>query len=111
VLAVTVGAVIVALGFAVYNFAGASGGASSPEAAVDQLFTAIDNEDVIGVVTALSPGEREVLKPGVEDLTAELQRLGVLSDFDLGAVPASTSSSTATSSRPRAWPTGSAASR
>jgi hypothetical protein len=82
-----VGAVVVALGFAVYNFAGGSGGAASPEAAVDQLFTAIDNEDVIGVVTALSPGEREVLKPGVEDLTAELQRLGVLSDFDLGAVP------------------------
>ncbi len=44
------------------------------------LLTAIENEDVLGVVDVLSPGERDVFRDPLVDLVSELTRLGVLSD-------------------------------
>ncbi len=70
---------VVAAGFAVMQLASADG-ADSPEAAVEALLDAVANEDVIGVLEALPAGERDVFRPAVEDLTAELSRLGVASD-------------------------------
>ena len=64
-----------------------SGGAASPEEAGLALLTALENEDVLGMIDVLLPGERETLRDPVTDLTAELQRLEVLSDeADLSAV-------------------------
>ena len=64
-----------------------SGGAASPEEAGLALLTALENEDVLGMIDVLLPGERETLREPVTDLTAELQRLEVLSDeADLSAV-------------------------
>ena len=64
-----------------------SGGAASAEEAGLALLTALENEDVLGIVDVLLPGERETLRDPVTDLTAELQRLEVLSDdADLSAV-------------------------
>jgi hypothetical protein len=88
VVAVAVGVVaaLVAATFAVMSL-GAGGGSDSPEAAVERLFAAAADEDLIGVMEALTPGERSALLPGVEGIAAELQRIGVLSgDLDLTGV-------------------------
>jgi hypothetical protein len=67
--------------FAVSNLTGtAQGGAATPEELGLSLLTAIENEDVLGVVDVLSPGERDVFRDPLVDLVSELTRLGVLSD-------------------------------
>ena len=65
-----------------------SGGTpGSPEEAVEAMFAAIADEDVLGVLDALAPAERELYQPFIEDVVDELQRLEVLSgDLDLGAI-------------------------
>lgn len=78
-------ALVVAGVFAVTMLSAPSGSATA-EAAVERLFGAVGEEDVIGVLEALAPGERSALRP-VEDLADELRRLGIVSDdFDLEAV-------------------------
>jgi hypothetical protein len=62
-------------------------GADSPEAAVRVLFDALDREDALGVLTALAPSERDVIRQPVLDVVAELQRVGVLDGFPLDQVP------------------------
>ena len=62
-------------------------GTESPDAAVHQLFGAIDHEDAIGVIESLPPGERKVLHDPLVDATQQLQRLGVLKSFSLSNVP------------------------
>lgn len=75
-----VGGVVFAVGFL------AQSGAGSPEEAVQQLFEAISEEDVLGVLDALPPSERDPLMR-VQDVAKELGRLGVLSsDFALDGV-------------------------
>lgn len=65
-----------------------SSGPESPEAAVDELLAAVADEDVLGVLAALDPHERDALRGPVEDLAGELQRLDVLDDsFELSGVP------------------------
>lgn len=94
VIGAAVGAVaIVAAGaFAITRLTGdsASGGASSPEAAGEAFLAAIDNEDVLGMIDVLLPGERETLRGPATDLAEELTRLEVLSDdaslSDIGGV-------------------------
>ena len=59
-------------------------GADSPEAAVDAFFNAIDHEDPIGVMEALDPEERQILRPALEDTSTEAKRVEVASqDLDL----------------------------
>lgn len=63
-------------------------GPSSPEAAVAEMFDAIGDEDVLGMLATLDPGERDALSGPVEDLFEQLERLEVLDDsFDLTGVP------------------------
>ena len=51
------------------------------------LLQAIENEDVLGVVDVLSPGERDAFRDPLVDLVAELTRLEVLStDADLSRI-------------------------
>ncbi len=59
---------------------GGSDGAGSPEAAVEAMFAAVGDEDLLGVLEALTPGERRALRPTVEDLADELERLEILGD-------------------------------
>ena len=59
--------------------ASSPGGAASPAGAVQALFTAAGNSDVIGALDALAPGERDAIEPGLQDVVSQLQRLGVLS--------------------------------
>jgi hypothetical protein len=56
-----------------------SGGAATPEEAGLALLTALENEDVLGMMDVLLPGERDTLKEPLVDLTEELSRLEVLS--------------------------------
>lgn len=77
-------AAVVAVGaagvFAVVNLTGATaGGASTPEDLGLGLLQAIENEDVLGVIDVLTPGERDVLGEPLVELVSELTRLEVLS--------------------------------
>jgi hypothetical protein len=87
-LSVVLAAFIVLLGsgFAVFALARPDG-ASTPEDAVRQLFDALDQEDAAGVLEALPPSERDVIKQPVLDILEQLQRLGVLSDVPTEHVP------------------------
>ena len=59
---------------------GSSGGSDSPEAAVQSMFDALEQNDIVGMLDHLAPGEREVIKDQVTDLVNEGKRLGLLSD-------------------------------
>ncbi len=65
-------------------------GSSGPETAEDAVADLIDaagDEDLVGLLAALDPGERDTLRGPVEDIFGELERLEVLDDsFDLGSV-------------------------
>lgn len=74
--------VVGGIGFALTSLGG-SGGAASPEAAVEQLFGALDQEDIIGMAESLRPAERDVLQGPIEDAVGELERLDLLADVDL----------------------------
>ncbi|HSP04774.1 MAG TPA: hypothetical protein VLR27_14780 [Acidimicrobiales bacterium] len=66
---------------------GSDDGASDPEAAVAELFDAIADEDVLGMLATLDPGERDALSQPVERFFGELERLEVLDDsFELSGV-------------------------
>ena len=81
-LAVGIVAVLGGAAFAVSQLAGSS---ASPEDAVEKMFKAAADEDFLGVLEALPPSERDVLKGPVEDIVRELKRLDILSDdADLG---------------------------
>lgn len=87
VVGIAVGSVLAlaASAFAVTSLG--SEGPSSPEAAVEALFAAVEARDVIGVLDTMAPAERTVYQPFVEDVVTELQRLEVLSDdLDLGGI-------------------------
>jgi hypothetical protein len=59
----------------------------TPEDAVQRMLDAVANEDVLGVLEALPPSERDPLKDNLPGIADELKRLGILSDdFDLGKV-------------------------
>ena len=77
---------VLAGGFAVVNLsAGDESGATTPEGAVEKFFDALGDEDLVGVLEVLDPGERDVLVPFVRRLASELDRLG-LSDVDPDSV-------------------------
>lgn len=81
---VAAGILVIAAGaFAATQLAGADGGSESPEAAVESLFEAISEEDLVGIAEVVLPGERRTfIDPALEGL-GHLQRWGVLADsFD-----------------------------
>lgn len=85
---VAAGALVIAAGaFAATQLAGADGGADSPEAAVESLFEAIGEEDLVGMAESVLPGERRTfIDPALEGL-GHLQRWGVLDEgFDTSDV-------------------------
>ena len=92
VIAAIVGVVVLlAAGiFAITRLTGggsSAGGASSPEDAGLALLTALDNEDMLGAIDVLLPGERETFRDPASDLAEELRRIEVLSeDADLSDV-------------------------
>ena len=84
---VAVLAVVAAGVFAITNLrASTTGGSQNPADLGTELLNAFENEDVLGVIDVLVPGEREVLGEPFVDLVSELQRLDVLSDTDLSDI-------------------------
>lgn len=86
-----VGAALVLLvgggAFALMAF-GAAGGGETPEAAVDEMLIALDNEDFVTIAEFMEPSERRTIaEPLITEVLPELVRLGVLDDTaDAGAV-------------------------
>ena len=77
---VTVLAVGAAATFAATQMAGSNaGGAATAQEVGEEVLAAIENEDVLGVLDLLLPGEREVFKQPAIDFVSELSRLEVLS--------------------------------
>jgi hypothetical protein len=69
------------LGAATFALASsADEGAAGPEEAVEALFAAVEDRDVVGVLDSFAPGERAAFQPVVEDVVDELRRLEVLAD-------------------------------
>ncbi len=58
---------------------GNAGGAASAEEVGQQVLTSLENEDVLGLLDVLAPGERELFRQPAIDFVAELSRLEVLS--------------------------------
>ncbi|MEZ5216980.1 MAG: hypothetical protein R2705_11790 [Ilumatobacteraceae bacterium] len=74
------GALLAAGVFAVSRIAGgSSGGAASPEDAVQAMFDALEQEDALGALDVLLPGERRTFRQPMVDLMSELERLEVVS--------------------------------
>ncbi len=81
------GMVGVAGAFAVQSALSEPAGPQSPDDAVGALFTAIENEDVLGAAEVLLPSERESLVEPSLELFAEIERIGVVEEgTDLNSV-------------------------
>jgi len=92
-IAVRVAAVALALGLAgggaalAINAGSSSGGADTPEAAVQQLLDSLSNEDILGAAELVDPSERATLVDSGVSISEQLVRLEVLSpDLDLNAL-------------------------
>lgn len=82
--------VVVALLAGLFGLAAltSDGGQDSPEAAVQKLVDALENEDVLGALEALVPAERAVLRGRIVELGDQLRRLGIVDErLDLAHVP------------------------
>jgi hypothetical protein len=80
-------AVLVAGAFALRAVTADDGGAASPEAAAQAFFDAIADEDMIGAMDAVLPGEQAAFRDPLLDLVSELRRLEIAGeDADASAV-------------------------
>lgn len=82
-------ALVAAGAFAVVRITGndTQGGAASPAEVGTALTTALDNEDILGVIDLLLPGERETFREPLVEFVGHLSRLEVLStDADLSKI-------------------------
>lgn len=77
---VLVALVLVGAGVGVaVGVSGGSKGGSTPASAVTTLLTAAQNDDLLGALDAIEPGERAAIEPGLVTFIHQLQRLNVLS--------------------------------
>jgi hypothetical protein len=75
------------LGGAVFAALSLIGDEGSPEEAVRKLFNAMEQEDVLGILEALAPSEREIFREATVDIADQLKRLEILSgDVDLNGI-------------------------
>ena len=82
-------ALIGAGGFTTYSFLGAAndGGAATPEEAVTSFVSAIENEDLLGMIDVTLPSEVGVLRSAVDLVASDAKRTGLLAgDFDAGSL-------------------------
>lgn len=79
---VGVGALVAAGAFAVTQLSGddEKGGAGSAQEVGTQLIASLEQEDVLGVIDLLLPGERETFREPLVKLVDELSRIEVLDD-------------------------------
>lgn len=77
-LIVGMAGMIAGAAFFALSIVSTDGGATTPVAAVERLFQALGDEDVLGVLESLLSGEREMLQGPLLDIAKELSRLGIL---------------------------------
>jgi hypothetical protein len=75
-------ALIGAGGFTTYSFLGASndGGAATPQEAVQTFVSAMDNQDILGMIDVTLPVEVDALRAAADSISSEAKRIGVLAD-------------------------------
>jgi hypothetical protein len=82
-------ALVGAGGFTTYSFLGASndGGAATPQEAVSAFVSALDHEDVLGMIDVTVPQEVDALHAAFDSATSDAKRIGLVAgDFDMGGV-------------------------
>ncbi|MBI2708197.1 MAG: hypothetical protein HYX34_00640 [Actinobacteria bacterium] len=79
-VAVALVATLSGAAFGIVTLTSGDGGAGSPEAAVKRLFAAIDRADVLGVMEALPPSERDALRRASEQVVDRLKTIRVLDE-------------------------------
>ena len=82
-------ALIGAGGFTTYSFLGASndGGAATPQEAVTTFASAMEHEDLLGMIDVTLPEEVGVLRAAVDSATSDAKRVGLVStDFNADGV-------------------------
>jgi len=82
-IAAVLGALVLLVGggFFAMSALGSSGGAASPEQAVDEMIEAMNNGDFVTMAELLEPSERRAIaEPAITEILPELIRLGVLDD-------------------------------
>ena len=82
-------ALVGAGGFTTYSFLGASndGGAATPQEAVTAFVSALDHEDVLGMVDVTTPEEVAALRAAFDSAASDAKRVGLVTDaFDLSGV-------------------------
>lgn len=82
-------ALVGAGGFTTYSFLGAAsdGGAATPEEAVSAFVSAIEREDVLGMIDVTLPEEVGALRSAVDSITSDAKRIDLLGDeFDSSGV-------------------------
>lgn len=90
VLAGALVALVAVVGFVAWNMlsSASSGGADSPEAAVEALVAGFEASDLDAVLDSLVPGERDVARDALNDMLFEFGRIDLLADdIDLAAIP------------------------
>jgi hypothetical protein len=75
-------ALIGAGGFTTYSFLGASndGGAATPQEAVQTFVSAMNHEDILGMIDVTLPVEVDALRAAVDSIASDAKRIGVLAD-------------------------------
>jgi hypothetical protein len=71
---------LLVVGGGVFALTALQGDGGSPEAPIESLFKALDDEDVIGMLESLTAPERDALIDPTERLAGELRRIGVADD-------------------------------
>ncbi|MCB0976338.1 MAG: hypothetical protein KDB02_02655 [Acidimicrobiales bacterium] len=76
---------VLAIGAAAFGIstAGDTGGADTPEAAVQTFLEAVDGEDAIGLLESVDPGERESLRRALDGTIDTTERAEITDDIDL----------------------------
>ncbi|MEO8266527.1 MAG: hypothetical protein ABI706_13590 [Ilumatobacteraceae bacterium] len=82
-------ALVGAGGFTTYSFLGASndGGAATPQEAVTTFVSALEHEDLLGMIDVTLPEEVGVLRAAVDTASSDAKRIGLVStDFNASGV-------------------------
>lgn len=75
-------AIVAGGGFFAWNAFSDTGGADTPEEAVQAMYEALATEDFVTLAEMIEPTERRTLVAPSLELAAEMQRLGLLADTD-----------------------------
>ncbi len=67
-------------GYAAFSVQGGGGGAESPQAAVEQLADALDNEDALAAIDVMAPREVRSLKDAVKRASDKAEQLELVQD-------------------------------